>query len=195
MVRHDPPHRPAAVERTPVAHGEGRRRPPRQERTEPKASTWNGQPLPFVASEERPLEANAERREEPQRPRRNRPEQNGVRPEPNGNRKVEAAPEPPDVDGNRWDYDSRVERDQRRQSRNGIRPIAPTLYASRSNGAPAANGADRPRREQPARSQGQQQSRSNGQPAQQSNGNGNANRRPASTVRASALRSNAPRAV
>ncbi len=52
-----------------------------------------------------------------------------------------------DVDGNRWNYDSRVERDRRRQSHNGIRPIAPTLYVSR----PAVNGTssnDRPRREQ-----------------------------------------------
>ena len=37
VVRHDPPHRPATVERAPVAHGEGRRRPPRPQRTKPKA--------------------------------------------------------------------------------------------------------------------------------------------------------------
>jgi ATP-dependent RNA helicase DeaD len=166
-ARHDPPHRPAAVERTPVAHGEGRRRPPRPQRTEPKASTWNGQPLPFdTVSAEKPIEKNGNRPDEPQRARRNRPE-------PNGNRKVEAAPEPPDVDGNRWDYDPRVERDRRRQSHNGIRPIAPTLYTNRSSSAAAnTNGADRSHREQPSRAQGRQ-TRANGQSAQQSNGNGN----------------------
>jgi CxxC-x17-CxxC domain-containing protein len=167
LTRHDPPHRPAAAERAPVAHGEGRRRPPRPQRTEPKAPIWNGQPLPFDAvSAENPTEKNGNRPDEPQRSRRNRPE-------PNGNRKVEAAPEPPEVDGNRWNYDSRVERDRRRQSHNGIRPIAPTLYTNRSSSAsPGMPGADRPRREQPSRTQGRQ-SRENGQPTQQSNGNGN----------------------
>ncbi len=169
VVRHDPPHRPATVERAPVAHGEGRRRPPRPQRTEPKASTWNGQPLPFDAvSAEMPIETNGNRPEEPQRSRRNRPE-------PDGNRKVEAAPEPPDVDGNRWDYDPRIERDRRRQSHNGIRPIAPVMYSSRGNGSPQTDRSERPRREpQSSRPQNQPEQRS-GNRKVHSNGNGSGN--------------------
>lgn len=166
VVRHEPPYRPAAAEHAPVAHGEGRRRPPRPQRTEPKAAVWNGQPLPFVAgSAENSVEKHGNRRDEPQRSRRNRPE-------PNGNRKDPIAAEV-EVDGNRWDYDSRAERDRRRQSHNGIRPIAPVMYSSRSSSAAAStNGSDRPHRGQTSRNQGRP-SRANGQTAQQSNGNGN----------------------
>jgi CxxC-x17-CxxC domain-containing protein len=169
VVRHDPPHRPATAERAPVAHGEGRRRPPRPQRTEPKASTWNGQPLPFDAvATAKPVETNGNRPDEPQHSRRNRPE-------PNGNRKVEAAPEPPDVDGNRWDYDPRVERDRRRQSHNGIRPIAPVMYSSRSNGSAQPDRGERPRREpQSPRPQNQPEQRS-GNRKVHSNGHGSAN--------------------
>jgi ATP-dependent RNA helicase DeaD len=157
VIAHEPPHRPAAVERAPVAHGEGRRRPPRPQRTEPKASTWNGQVHPFVPStdgpaSERPAAGN--RRDEPQRTRRNRPESNGQG--PNGNRKEVVVAEV-EVDGNRWDYDSRAERDRRRQSRNGIRPIAPVLYSHRTGPASSTPANDRPRRE-PAGSRPQGQS-------------------------------------
>ncbi|MCO5222247.1 MAG: DEAD/DEAH box helicase [Thermomicrobiales bacterium] len=161
VVRHETPHRPAHQERTPVAHGEGRRRAPRPQRSEPKASTWNGQTLPFEVTASNASVANAEpgnRRDEPQRSRRNRPE-------PNGNVKTPITVEA-EVDGNRWDYDSRAERDRRRQSRNGIRPIAPVLYSNRSAATHESNGKDRSsRREQPSRSQ--QSTRSNdrnGQP-------------------------------
>lgn len=126
MPRHDPPHRPAAVEHPPVAHGEGRRRPPRPHRTEPKAPTWDGQVHPFVAVVNEAVDESNDnnRRNEPNRSRRNKPE-------PNGNRKETVMVEP-EIDGNRWNYDSRAERDRRRQSRNGIRPIAPVLYSHRS---------------------------------------------------------------
>ncbi len=141
IVRHDPPHRPVEAELAPVAHGEGRRRPPRPPRTERKAAAWDGQVLPFTTSPvEAAAESNGNRRDEPQRSRRNRPE-------PNGNRKDTVTVEP-EVDGNRWDYDSRAERDRRRQSRNGIRPIAPVLYSHRSSGGPSS-AADRPARSAP----------------------------------------------
>lgn len=141
-IVHDPPHRPTAVERTPVVHGEGRRRAPRPPRTEPKAATWNGQVHNFVPVSADMLEderlATEPRRDEPQRTRRNRPE-------PNGNRKEVVVVEV-EVDGNRWNYDSRAERDRRRQSHNGIRPIAPVLYSNRQNAtSPPVN--ERPRRE------------------------------------------------
>ncbi len=177
IVPHDPPHKPATHDRAVVVHSDGRRRAPRPQRTEPKASTWDGNPLPFVASvEEAPVETAAAstggRRDDSQRSRRNRPESNGNRPESNGNRK-DAATVEVDADGNRWDYDSRVERDRRRQSHNGIRPIAPTMYASRT--APAGTQSnDRPRRDpQAPRPQRSEQ-------GQQSNGNGNNNRRASS---------------
>jgi CxxC-x17-CxxC domain-containing protein len=112
------------------------------------------------------------RRDDSQRSRRNRPESNGNRSESSGNRK-EAATVEVDADGNRWDYDSRVERDRRRQSHNGIRPIAPTLYSSRAAAAGTPSN-DRPRRDpqapRPQRTE----------PGQQSNGNGNNNRRTSS---------------
>jgi ATP-dependent RNA helicase DeaD len=168
-VPHEAPHKPATHDRAVVAHTDGRRRPPRPQRTEPKATTWNGNPLPFVAPVEsepasKPAASNDTRRDDAQRSRRNRPESNGNRKE-TVRVEVEA-----DVDGNRWDFDSRVERDRRRQSRNGIRPIAPTLYASRSSGS-AAPSSDRPRREQ----QSSRPQRSDS--SQSGNGNGNGNRR------------------
>ncbi len=139
VVRHEPPHRPAVADHAPVVHGEGRRRPPRPQRTEPKASTWNGQVLPFTPPADEPAEErDGNRPDEPRRSRRNRPD-------PNGNRKESVTVEP-DVDGNRWDYDSR-ERDRRRQSHNGIRPIAPVLYAHRSTSKAASAHDDRPRRD------------------------------------------------
>jgi ATP-dependent RNA helicase DeaD len=173
MERHDPPRKPATHDRAVVAHADGRRRPPRPQRTEPKATTWDGNPLPFEAPVEsvavsKPAASNGSRREDAQQPRRNRPESNGNRKEPVT---VET-----DVDGNRWNYDSRVERDRRRQSHNGIRPIAPTLYVSRA----AANGTssdDRPRREQPSarpqRTEATGQSQSNGNPNRRSSASGN----------------------
>ena len=176
-VPHDPPHKPATHDRAVVVHSDGRRRAPRPQRTEPKASTWDGNPLPFVASvEEAPVEKAAAstggRRDDSQRSRRNRPESNGNRPESNGNRK-DAATVEVDADGNRWDYDSRVERDRRRQSHNGIRPIAPTMYASRT--APGATPSnDRPQRDPQASRPQRTES------GQQSNGNGNNNRRASS---------------
>ncbi len=155
--RHDPPHKPATHDHAIVAHSDGRRRPPRPQRTEPKSSTWDGNPLPFsVAGDsvraERPAASNGHRRDDPQRSRRNRPESNGNRKDP-----VTADVE---VDGNRWDYDSRAERDRRRQSRNGIRPIAPVLYSNRSSST-----SERPRREQlssrPQRSESDRSSNGN----------------------------------
>ena len=178
-VRHEPPHKPATHDRAVVAHTDGRRRPPRPQRTEPKASTWNGNPLPFVANEEsapvsKPAASNDGRREDAQRSRRNRPESNGNRPESNGNRKDPVRVEgETDVDGNRWNYDSRVERDRRRQSHNGIRPIAPTLYTDRSPSS-AMPSNDRPRREQQASRPQRSES------GQTSNGNGSGNRRASS---------------
>lgn len=162
VVEHTPPHRPAAAERAPVVHGEGRRRAPRPQRTEPKAASWNGQVHNFVSpSEESGAErvAAAPRREEPQRTRSERPEVNGNR------REVVLAEVEIEVDGNRWDYDSRAERDRRRQSRNGIRPIAPTLYSNRSGSpAPSANG-QRPNRDNgTARAQNGESNRGSGRP-------------------------------
>jgi CxxC-x17-CxxC domain-containing protein len=178
IVRHDPPHKPVTQERAPVAHGEGRRRAPRPARTEPKAPTWNGQALPFdaasgiAAATPAPKPEPGNRLEEPQRARRQRPESNGNRPEPNGNRKDQPVVIEPDVDGNRWDYDNRAERDRRRQSHNGIRPIAPVLYSSRSGASQgSSNAADRPRREPSNRPQSGQQPRANGQSTPKSNGN------------------------
>lgn len=141
MPRHDPPRRTSSVESPATIHGESRRRAPRPHRTEPKAPSWNGQVLPFEPlKSERVAEKNGNRRDETHRARRNRPE-------PNGNRKDPVTVEP-EVDGNRWDYDSRAERDRRRQLRNGIRPIAPTLYAHRSASASTSRTSiDRPRRE------------------------------------------------
>lgn len=167
-VHHEPPHRPAVVERAPVAHGEGRRRPPRPTRTEPKAAAWNGQVHSFEAASadvsiERPAASN--RRDDPQRPRRNSSEQNG-------NRKEAVATEV-ELDGNRWDYDSRVERDRRRQSRNGIRPIAPVMYSGRGGAAASPTSSDRPRREpNSGRAQLEQTQPNNNRNASR-NGNGN----------------------
>jgi CxxC-x17-CxxC domain-containing protein len=143
--RHTPPHKPVNQERAVVAHGDGgRRRPPRPQRTEPKAPTWDGNPLPFVAPAESVAAsmpaARIPRQDESQRSRRPRSDSYGNRKEPVT---VEA-----EVNGNRWDYDSRAERDRRRQSRNGIRPIAPVLYSSRSRSAD-----EQPRREQSSRPQ------------------------------------------
>ncbi len=174
-VRHEPPHKPAAHDRAVVVtHADGRRRPPRPQRTEPKATTWDGNPLPFVAPVEsepasKPAASNDTRRDDAQRSRRNRPESNGNRKE---TVRVEAEGEN-DVDGNRWNYDSRVERDHRRQSRNGIRPIAPTLYSGRSSSS-AAPSNDRPRREQqasrPQRAESGQTGNSSGNRRASSNG-------------------------
>jgi ATP-dependent RNA helicase DeaD len=177
VAPHEPPHRPTVVERAPVVHGEGRRRPPRPQRTEPKASTWNGQVHPFVATDELVSErpAAGTRRDEPQRSRRNRPEPNGDQPngnQPNGNRKDAVVAEV-EVDGNRWDYDSRVERDRRRQSRNGIRPIAPVLYSHRAGTASSTPSSERPRREPDSRPHGQSGQSGNRPPTpRQRNGNG-----------------------
>lgn len=173
--RHEPPHKPASHDHAIVAHGDSRRRAPRPVRTEPKASTWDGNPLPFsVAGDSvrpsQPASANGSRRDDGQRSRRNRPE-------PNGNRKDPVTVEA-EVDGNRWDYDSRVERDRRRQSHNGIRPIAPVLYSSRSVQEPSRSN-DKPRREPAA--QRPPRAESNGHGTGNTNANPQVNRRSAGT--------------
>lgn len=172
IAPHDPPHKPAVHDRAVVVHGDGRRRPPRPQRTEPKAATWDGNPLPFVAPAEsvaasKPAAATNGRRDDGQRSRRNRPE-------PNGNRKDAVSAEV-EVDGNRWDYDSRVERDRRRQSHNGIRPIAPVMYSNRSAAAPT-QASDRPRRDP----QAPRPQRSDANQSSNGSRNGNESRRAAS---------------
>lgn len=135
----------------------GRRRSPRPVRTERKASTWNGQALPFdpatAAADDSPVGTSAGRQRQRTAASTDRTPNRTARPEPNGNRREPEVVEA-EVDGNRWDYDSRAERDRRRQSRNGIRPIAPVLYSNRSSVTrpdPApdrARKADQPRERQ-----------------------------------------------